>query len=159
MAKKFFSSLGKLLVLPILIIWQLPQLMIGTLVALILWADGDIIKIDINSFTTNDLKFKGGCIPWLSPPSIKFKRDSYFSRTFSGCSLVFTILPDFCSEYYYKHEFGHYKQSLILGPLYLFVIGIPSICLNIISRYNKKVWENYYNFYTERWANKLGGNI
>jgi len=40
----------------------------------------------------------------------------------------------------WKHEFGHRLQSLVLGPLYLFIIGIPSA----ISRSS--------SFYTERWA-------
>ena len=29
--------------------------------------------------------------------------------------------------YIKSHEYGHTRQSLYLGPLYLFVIGIPSI--------------------------------
>ena len=54
-----------------------------------------------------------------------------------------------------KHEYGHCKQSLILGWLYLVVIGLPSfIWCNIIHQKTKK---NYYWFYTEKWANKLGG--
>ncbi len=54
------------------------------------------------------------------------------------------------------HEIGHTKQSLYLGPLYLIVIGIPSITWAIIH----KTWlksKSYYIFYTEKWANKLGG--
>lgn len=55
-----------------------------------------------------------------------------------------------------KHELGHVKQSRILGSLYLFVIGIPSIIWAGIHKYvspNK----SYYWFYTESWANKLAG--
>ena len=55
-----------------------------------------------------------------------------------------------------KHELGHTIQSKILGPLYLIVIGIPSITYcglrRIFPSLRKK---NYYNFYTERWANSL----
>lgn len=57
------------------------------------------------------------------------------------------------------HENGHSKQSTILGPMYLIVIGIPSLLHNIIYRICRKLdikW-NYYNFYTEKWANKLVG--
>lgn len=55
-----------------------------------------------------------------------------------------------------QHETGHAKQSRILGPLYLIVIGIPSI---IHTALHKKVCsnDNYYHFYTESWANKLAG--
>lgn len=55
-----------------------------------------------------------------------------------------------------KHELGHTIQSKILGPLYLIVIGIPSITYcglrRLFSSLRKK---NYYDFYTEKWANNL----
>lgn len=40
----------------------------------------------------------------------------------------------------WEHEFGHTWQSRVLGPLYFFIIGIPSA----ISRSS--------TFYTEEWA-------
>lgn len=56
------------------------------------------------------------------------------------------------------HEFGHCIQSLILGPLYLLVIGLPSIiwagfppCRSL----RRKRKTGYFDFYTERWANRL----
>ena len=55
-----------------------------------------------------------------------------------------------------KHELGHTIQSKILGPLYLIVIGIPSITYcglrRIFPSLRKK---NYYNFYTEKSADYL----
>lgn len=55
-----------------------------------------------------------------------------------------------------KHELGHTIQSKILGPLYLIVIGIPSITYcglrRIFPSLRKK---NYYDFYTEKLANYL----
>lgn len=54
-----------------------------------------------------------------------------------------------------KHEYGHTIQSKILGPLYLFVIGIPSIVHAAI--HDDKKHGSYYHFYTEKWADKLGG--
>ena len=56
------------------------------------------------------------------------------------------------------HEIGHTKQSRILGPLYLIIIGIPSISWAGLRRLIpalKKI--NYYSLYTESWANKLMG--
>lgn len=53
------------------------------------------------------------------------------------------------------HELGHTLQSKVLGPFYLFVIGIPSILwasLRRICRPLRKI--DYYWFYTEAWANK-----
>ena len=55
-----------------------------------------------------------------------------------------------------KHELGHTIQSKILGPLYLIVIGIPSITYCGLRRLFPSLRKkNYYDFYTERWANNL----
>ena len=55
-----------------------------------------------------------------------------------------------------KHELGHTIQSKILGPLYLIIIGIPSITYCSLRRFFPSLRrKNYYNFYTERWANSL----
>lgn len=51
-----------------------------------------------------------------------------------------------------KHECGHVKQSKMLGPLYLIVIGVPSILHAWLNDYigcDKKHKEGYYHFYTE----------
>ena len=64
-----------------------------------------------------------------------------------------------------KHEFGHQKQSLMLGPLYLIIIGLPSIIGNIIDRIKHKYFRRHYDpdFYYkqpwEAWADKLGGVV
>lgn len=57
---------------------------------------------------------------------------------------------------YLFHELGHTKQSQILGPLYLLIIGLPSL---IHAALHSKVCKDkdYYHFYTEKWANKLMG--
>lgn len=52
------------------------------------------------------------------------------------------------------HEWGHTRQSLMLGPLYLLIIGIPSLLWAITHR-TIAPDKSYYWFYTERWANKL----
>ena len=55
-----------------------------------------------------------------------------------------------------KHELGHTIQSKILGPLYLIVIGIPSITYCGLRRLFLSLRKkNYYDFYTEKWANNL----
>lgn len=57
-----------------------------------------------------------------------------------------------------KHEYGHTIQSLYLGPLYLFIIGIPSlIWAGFFKEYRRKNRISYYSFYPEKWAEKLGG--
>jgi hypothetical protein len=51
-----------------------------------------------------------------------------------------------------KHEYGHSVQSKYLGWLYLIVIGLPSLLWAMFYKGN-----NYYSFFTEKWADKLGG--
>ncbi len=54
------------------------------------------------------------------------------------------------------HEYGHTLQSLALGPLYLPVIGLPSL-LRAAWRRGRRRGRSYYDFYTERWADRWGG--
>ena len=57
------------------------------------------------------------------------------------------------------HEFGHSVQSLILGPLFLPIMGIPSfLWCNIpyFRRLRKEKGVSYYRFYPESTANALG---
>ena len=60
-----------------------------------------------------------------------------------------------------RHEYGHSIQSLVLGPLYLFVVGLPSILWCRVPALGKS-WRSgrrsYYSFITERSADRLGGN-
>ena len=56
------------------------------------------------------------------------------------------------------HEYGHTIQSLILGPLYLPIIGLPSaVWLNFpgFKRWRRRTETSYYSFFTERSANHL----
>lgn len=72
-----------------------------------------------------------------------------------GAFIICFYMPD---ERTFKHEFGHCIQSLILGPLYLLIIGLPSlIWCGCFEKYRQKYNVSYYAFYTEKWANKLGG--
>ncbi len=56
------------------------------------------------------------------------------------------------------HEYGHTVQSLILGPLYLPLIGLPSVLWAQLPRCQRK-WRgdvSYFSFLPERTANHLG---
>lgn len=50
------------------------------------------------------------------------------------------------------HEYGHTYQSLLLGPLYFVIVGIPSVIWSMV----KKPGQSYFSFYAEKWANHLG---
>lgn len=59
-----------------------------------------------------------------------------------------------------RHEYGHTIQSLILGPLYLVVIGLPSlIWAGCFDKYRLNRHVSYDRFYPESWANRLGAKI
>lgn len=120
----------------LLILWQLPQVLVGLFLLALYKKSSKIIYKDdyVNVYSCN--------IP-------------------GGISLGTIILINkyICTKNTIAHERGHAKQSRILGPLYLIVIGIPSIIHaginNIIGCCDNKP-TGYYHFYTEKWADKLG---
>lgn len=119
----------------ILWIWQLPQNIIGFILGLFFY---DKVAIYSNRYAT----------AYVS---------SFMSGGISLGSFVYVSLNTAKDKLSIKHECeGHVKQSLYLGPLYLLVIGIPSIIWACIYTYTR---HNYYWFYTERWANRLAGII
>ena len=67
--------------------------------------------------------------------------------------------PGTYEEHILSHEYGHPVQSAILGPLYLFVIGIPSLIWANFKPLAKR-WisgkKDYESFYPEKWATRLG---
>ena len=66
----------------------------------------------------------------------------------------YIVMNKNCTDITLLHERGHQKQSLLLGPLYLLVIGLPSAVGNLLER---KLHFDYYKQPWEAWADKLGG--
>lgn len=57
------------------------------------------------------------------------------------------------------HEYGHTIQSLMTGPLYLILIGLPSFIWNqtpAFERLRDRKRISYYSVYPEKQADKLG---
>lgn len=107
-------------------LWQLPQNLLGLLVILVTRA-----------------KKKG-----MAYQTMRYR---------FGVSLGnYIIFGGYYSSRDLKHEQGHQKQSLYLGPLYLLVIGLPSAIGNLLHRI---LWFNYYKQPWEAWADKLGGVV
>jgi len=80
--------------------------------------------------------------------------EPYFIEKFKG-----KIPAEELSYRLLVHEYGHTIQSLILGPLYLILIGIPSTAWGFLPNMNKKRRDeksSYFEFFTEKWANGLG---
>lgn len=82
--------------------------------------------------------------------------DYYNWKSNTGLSLssYFMFVYANASETVKLHEYGHSIQSKILGWFYLIIIGLPSLIWACIW---KKTGKSYYWFYTESWANILGG--
>lgn len=60
------------------------------------------------------------------------------------------------------HEYGHTIQSLMTGPLYLILIGLPSFLWNRVSQFERMRTEkkiSYYDVYPEKQADKLGASV
>lgn len=111
-------------------LWQAPQHILALLLGLLLWP-----------FITKKGMYNNSVL-WEC---------SLFSASMSLGEYIF--LTTRASQKVIKHEGGHSKQSLVLGPLYLIVIGLPSIVHNIIHRIFSKgdrQWD-YYSFWSERW--------
>lgn len=60
------------------------------------------------------------------------------------------------------HEYGHSVQSLALGPLYLAVVGLPSVIwanMPALKKRRHSKGTSYYAFLPERNANWLGERV
>ena len=84
-------------------------------------------------------------------------------RLHSGlCLGMFIFVPEVCSRSLLAHEYGHTLQSMLLGPLYLPAIVLPSLVwagTPQLRRYRSAHAFSYYRFYTERWANLLSKRV
>lgn len=115
-------------------IWQLPQNIMGIILRLFykqdysLWYKDRIIRVCKH--------FPGGI---SLGNNVIVKKYPYNTETWN------TV----------KHEWGHTRQSLYLGPMYLLVVGLPSLTWAMLHG-NVIKNKDYYSFWTEAWADKLG---
>lgn len=114
--------------------WQLPQTIVALIYFLYLRYKDEIL---------DTCTFQGAVV--------FIKKESYGSVTLGN----YIFLSPRATDTTIRYEWGHTRQSLLLGPLYLIVIGIPSI---IWAATHRAIAPNkpYDWFYTEAWANKLG---
>lgn len=110
----------------LLYLWQLPQCLLGLLLRAI--------------YKGKDSTYNG----------VLVRRSTAMK---GGISLgKYIILNQWANKTALAHEYGHCKQSMRLGWLYLFVVGIPSLIHAFLCPCKN---HSYYSFYTERWADKL----
>ena len=128
--KKIFNAI----LFALSFIWQLPQSIIGLFMLIFFAAFGKVRLISYKKLCfafEADLMSGGislGNFAFVSPRSAK-------------------------SDAVVAHEQeGHTVDSKIWGPLYLFVIGLPSLIHAAGNNY-----DCYYDFFTEKLANKHAG--
>ena len=71
-----------------------------------------------------------------------------------GISLGRYIFLHFPTSVDVCHEYGHTRQSRILGPLYLPVVGLWSATRAAFNLYHPG---HYFDSFPENWADRLGG--
>lgn len=127
----------------LLLIWELPQNIVGAFLFTFLSVFSDTVTLDDDdSLEMYSTMMRGA----ISLGVFRVYKYSYAANSSQYVRL--------CR----KHEKGHRQQSKWLGPLYLIVIGLPSLVWAALHRYVKSFGEvDYYSFYTERWADKIGG--
>ena len=96
----------------------------------------------------------------LRPGEEEAYRDAWILRTEKmrgGISLGRYIIVSarMSNSLFDLHEWGHTRQSRLLGPFYLPVIGIPSLLW--AAWWTPRRNCSYFSFYTERWADRLAG--
>lgn len=115
-------------------IWQLPQILAAYIYYLYLDCKGNIL----DTCTYQD--------------AVVFVKKTADGSVTLGDHI---FLSSRASDKTLQHEYGHTRQSLMLGPLYLIIIGIPSILWaathNVLAPNT-----SYYKFFSEMWADKLG---
>lgn len=131
----------KKIILLVLFLWQLPQNLLGMLLVAFYRPQRKIF-LDNGVVLLFSDKMRGG----ISLGKYVIVNTGHY-RTNKEESLKRETI---------RHELGHCRQSLILGWLYLLVVGAPSIVWAFL--YGNVIQETpngYYKFYTERWADRL----
>ena len=121
-------------------IWQLPQNLMG--LAMLLY-----FRL---SDSPSECKKKGVLLCYASAMTGGLSLGNYIFLSAS-------YLDSRYDAYALPHEFGHCRQSRMLGWLYLPIVGIPSLLHAAFYKYNPQDPDGYYRYWCEAWADRLGG--
>lgn len=143
----FLKVLIRCITIPLMFVWEAPQSILGLLFIFpgmkltglkkVIWKQSNIIIITSNMSGGISL----GIFVFINDmiyDNYNYDKDDDYSNTVV------------------QHEFGHCIQSRIFGPLYLLIIGIPSLLRANMVKSGKLKYENYFDGYPEKWADKLG---
>lgn len=131
------------------IVWGFPQTLLGFLIFII------TIKCPHNYF------FGSICTRWKWKRSLSlglfiFVSDDPF---YYYCSQKSNYTYDEFFSMLAAHEYGHTIQSLMFGPFYLLIVGIPSMLwarLFIFKKKRVREKKSYFSVYPENQATRLG---
>ena len=143
--KKFLNIIKEIA----LWIWQLPQNIVG-LVVLAIMGHEKVLTAENGNKVYFSTRMSGG---------ISLGKYSIISKYYIRSHMTDKAILDLDVT---RHEaLGHGTQSRYLGPLYIPVVGLQSIIWAWIYPckafpYSKN---GYYRFWTEKWADKLGGVV
>lgn len=128
--EKTFSEWGLYV---LLFIWQIVQNLIGIGFWIYFKIRGDLETIVTNKYS-------------------KVYRSKYMSGGISLGAFAFVSNNLAKKETAIMHEEGHMWDSKLMGPMYVFIVGIPSL-LNAMFDFV----ECYYLWFPEVWANRNAG--
>ena len=124
-----------------LYIWQLPQNLLGLIVMLFMKPYISKEKYKGITYVVSE-KMSGG----ISLGNYIILQESYGDKNER--------------KDVWDHEWGHTRDSRMFGPLYLIVIGLPSLIWAWMYGSIIPYTDNgYYKFYTEKRADRLGGVV
>ena len=84
----------------------------------------------------------------------------HIGRNWGGVSLgIFSFVCENASKHTLDHEFGHAVQNALYGPLFPFIVAIPSFIRYWRIRLGKLVVENYDDAWFEGQATEWGTKI
>ncbi len=126
--KDFF---GKALDLVSRFTWELPQTFVGY-----------IFSQFRNVYVSVDVRFYGGATFVISYNKRQGVTIGNYINIYDNEDGAREKNKDFNPKgrYLYMHEYGHYLQSKLYGPSYLFVIGLPSLSSALFSDHHKYRW-------------------
>jgi hypothetical protein len=118
------------------LLWEEPQSALGALLLLFRWLVGHVEAVE-----------------WANGRVFVLCRGNGVSL---GLFVFYFRGPDVR-----EHEYGHTFQSRRMGPLYLLLVGIPSVSRVIYGKlYHKftgEYWMGYFDGWPEKQADRLGG--
>ena len=120
-----------------LIILQLPQLLVGLLLMLLLW------------------NYKVYTNPYNHISVLKVNHKGWFGTACFSCGPIIFVTP-YASEEILKHETGHSLSSIRTGWFYFIIISIPSIYFFWYRKIKNKDMDWYYSCWTEKAAERNG---